>query len=319
VAAQECTYWALPLARGLEAWGVDRQLSRVDFRQRHFFRRRRAAVPDARVMFVAPDPAIAFGERWDLGARMLTACSLSLDEDPVLYMTGDMHHYERRAQGSASLHVIAGGGGAFLHGTRISPGATPAAAAYPNAATSRRLVAQVPFKLMAGGAGFIVHLGFALIASIELGASLEHGMIPTSVAIACILTIGFWLNAGHKRANPRAVAAVALPFGVGLGLLPMALRFALPRHLHLVGDGAVLVAYAFLGALGFGLFLMTIAVVGLENQQAFSVLSHPGFKHFVRMCVHVDGRIEAWTIGKDDPLAPGAPVLVDRFVWGKSE
>jgi len=65
----------------------------------------------------------------------------------------------------------------------------------------------------------------------------------------------------------------------------------------------------------FGLYLMLLAVFGLEHQQAFTVLGHPGFKHFVRLCVHADGRVEAWAIGKDDMLADSAPLLIDRFEW----
>ena len=60
---------------------------------------------------------------------------------------------------------------------------------------------------------------------------------------------------------------------------------------------------------------MLLAVFGLEHQQAFTVLGHPGFKHFVRLCVHPDGRVEAWTIGKDDMLSDTAPLLIDRFEW----
>jgi len=33
------------------------------------------------------------------------------------------------------------------------------------------------------------------------------------------------------------------------------------------------------------------------------------------MCVHPDGRVEAWTIGKDDPLDEKGPVILDRFSW----
>lgn len=325
-AVQESTFFALPLAPGLDVYAVDRQLGRIDYRQRVFFRALRKGSPDQRILFVAPDPAVAFGEPWDPGVRMLGACHLDLEDDKVLYLTGDMHHYERRAFGR-SLHVIAGGGGAFLHGTRIRVGpGGKAACAYPSGAECRRLVAQVPLKLMAGSAGFLVHLMFAALASLELAASLRGtvSLVVTAVLVSMGLVVVFYVNAGHHRAHPRSVAAVAVPFGAGLGLLPMALRLALPQivpHLggfalpELAGDGAVIVLYAFLGALGFGLFLMTIAIVGLEHQQAFSVLAHPGFKHFVRMCVHPDGRIEAWTIGKDDPVAPGAPVLIDRFEW----
>ena len=316
---QDASYWVLPLAPGLEVWGVDRQLGRLDYRQRLFFAERRRAAPASRLLFVAPDPAIAFGEKHAPGARMLSSCRLSLERDAVFYLTGDMHHYERRPQPSGSLHVIAGGGGAFLHGTRISPSPTgPAAVAWPSSATSRRLVAHVPFKLMVGSAGFMLHIGFALLASLELGAAARG--TGTLVVAACLFTVALaallYTNVGHNRAHPFAVAAVAIPFGAAIGLLPMSLRLALPRLVPAIDwDIGVLIVYAFLGPLGIGLFLATIAVLGLENQQAFSVLSHPGFKHFVRLCIHPDGRIEAWTIGKDDPLGKGDPKLIDRFEW----
>jgi hypothetical protein len=317
-AVQEATYWSLPLAKGLEMWGVDRQLSRLDFRQRHYFRARRDQIPDARLLFVAPDPALAFGERWDHGARALTGCGLRMDQDRVFYLTGDMHHYERRTVGH-STHVIAGGGGAFLHGTRTSPApAGPSAAAYPNAAMTRTLLAQVPFRLMAGRAGFMVHIGLFVLASLEVVAA-HYGGITLAVvtAIICvILAVAFYINAGHKRAHPQTVAVVAVPFAIGLGILPSGLRVALPQIVpSLAGDTGVPLVFAFLGALGFGFFLTALFTVGLEHQQAFAVLGHPGFKHFVRLCVHPDGRVEAWTIGKDDPIAPGLPAVVDRFEW----
>jgi hypothetical protein len=316
---QDASYWALPLAPGLELWGVDRQLGRLDYRQRQFFAERRRAAPAGRLVFVAPDPAVAFGENHDQGARMLAACRLSLERDRVLYLTGDMHHYERRVVSAGSLHVIAGGGGAFLHGTRVSPPTgEPPARAYPSRATSRRLVAQVPLKLMAGSSGFILHIGFALVASFELGASARGTtwLVVVACAVAIGLAAALYGNVGHNKAHPLAVAAVAVPFGVALGLLPMSLRLMLPRIVPAIDwDIGVLVVYAFLGAFGIGCFLTLTAMLGLEHQQAFSVLSHPGFKHFVRMCVHPDGRIEAWVIGKDDPIVPGDPKLIDTFEW----
>jgi len=121
--------------------------------------------------------------------------------------------------------------------------------------------------------------------------------------------------AGHAPRHARKVVALSIPFGAALGLLPVALKLALGRVPQLTGDGVVVLVYAFAGALVFGLFLTVLALLGLEHQQAFSVLGHPGFKHFVRLCVHPDGKVEGWTIGKDDPLAKGAPVLIDDFVW----
>jgi hypothetical protein len=322
---QEASYWVLPLAPGLDAWGVDRQLGRLDYRQRLFFTERRRAHPMGRVLFVAPDPALAYGEKHEPGARMLAACRISLERDTIFYLTGDAHHYERRAVGPSSAHVIAGGGGAFLHGTRISPPPMGApACAYPSAAASRRLVARVPLTLMLGSAGFIPHIAFALLASLELGASARGtGSLVVAASVVSVgLAIALYANVGHNKAHPVAVAGVAVPFGVALGSVPMLLRLALPKLPQVITvmdwDLGAIVVSAFVGAFGLGLFLMIIALLGLEHQQAFGILAHPGYKHFARLCVHPDGRIEAWVVGKDDPLGPGDPVLIDRFTWSGS-
>ena len=78
----------------------------------------------------------------------------------------------------------------------------------------------------------------------------------------------------------------------------------------------MIVAYVLLGAFVMGLFLALVCVLGLEHQQAFTVLSHPGYKHFVRLCIRTDGRVDGWVIGKDDPLGKDEPRLIDRFSWG---
>ena len=318
-AVQEATYWALPIAPGLDMWGVDRQLGKLDYRQRGYFhKRRRALDDDARLVFIAPDPAVAFGERYDPGARMLAGCRLSLELDRILYLCGDMHHYERRRVGP-SLHVIAGGGGAFLHGTRISPSRSgPAECAYPNAAMTRQLVAQVPLKLMMGRAGLLVHMGLAVLASIELGADLRShsALVGTAILVSIGVSAGLYGIAGHHRAHPRRVAAITIPFGAAIGFLPMALKLMLPRVVPtFAGDTGVMLVYAMAGSFLFGLFLAVVAITGLEHQQAFAVLGHPGFKHFVRMCISPGGTIEAWVIGKDDVLVESKPVMIDRWSW----
>jgi hypothetical protein len=324
---QESSYWALPLAPGLDLWGADRQLGRLDFRQRGYFQeRRRAAGEDARVWFVAPDPAIGFGERYDPGARMIAACKLSFDRDRLLYLSGDLHHYERRAIGTdgRALHVIAGGGGAFLHGTRITPPASgPAQCAYPDGPTTRALVLEMPLKLMLGRAGYLVHIALALLASLEFGAGFEGGRIAfRSASIFVTLGIAALLYgiAGHKRMHPAKVLGIALPFALVLGLMPWGLAMSMPHVVPLFErQTAVLVVYAFLGSLVFGLFLATLAITGIELQQAFTVLGHPGFKHFVRLRVSVSGKVDAWVIGKDDPLADEGPWLIDRWSWDGGE
>ena len=318
---QESSYWALPLAPGLDLWGVDRQLRRMDYRQRGYFHARRRVIgEDAAVWLAAPDPAIAFGEPWEPGVRMLAACGVSLERDRVLYQCGDMHQYERRVV-ARSLHVIAGGGGAFLHGTRIVPDPNPAASAYPTSAMSRRLALQVPLKLMIGRAGYLVHIAAAAVSSLILGVGWHNRtrLAATSVVVSLVITWALYAIVGHKRAHPRRALAIAIPFGAALGLLPMglsALLHGVARFVPLLGrDTAVTVACAFAGAFLFGTFLSLCALGGLEMQQVFTVLGHPGFKHFVRMRVSEDGTIDAWVIGKDDPLVPEGPWLIDRFRW----
>jgi hypothetical protein len=318
---QESSFWALPLAPGLDLWGVDRQLGRLDYRQRGYFQARRRDIGEQTgIWFVAPDPAIAFGERWEYGARMLTSCKLSLERDRILYQCGDMHQYERRVVGR-SVHVIAGGGGAYLHGTRIVPDPKPAAAAYPDAKTTRQLALQVPLKLMFGRAGYLVHIAAAVVASIELGVGWHdrRRFAWISVIVSAAIVWMLYAIAGHQRAHPRRVLAIAVPFGAALGLLPMTLSMVLrdtARFVPVLGrDTLAMLVYAFVGAFLFGVFLTLCALGGLEMQQVFTVLGHPGFKHFVRLRISPDGTIDAWVIGKDDPLARDGPWLIDRWSW----
>lgn len=250
---------------------------------------------------------------------MLAACRLSLERDKVFFLSGDFHHYERRAVGK-SMHVIAGGGGAFLHGTRVSPYPEPAgppAAAYPSAAASRALGMQVPLKLMIGRAGYLVHLALALVGSVvtTMARNGNTALLATTFLLSLAL-VPLMYGVAHQGHGPRSTRLVfAIPFAVLLGVLPALLVLAAPHASFYVTDALVIVAYAFLGAFVFGVYLMALLLLGLEHQQAFTVLGHPGYKHFVRLCVHPDGKIEGFTIGKDDMLAPGDPYLIDRFVW----
>jgi hypothetical protein len=316
---QEASYWALPLAPGLDLWGVDRQLRDADFRQRVFFARRRAETPAHKVLFVAPDPALAYGEPNEPGARLLDATGFTLRSDRLLYLTGDAHHYERQHVG-ASLHVIAGGGGAFLHGTRIAPaaGSRPPQLVYPDKKTSRRIALAMPLKLAAGTAGFLPHMTFAALAALEIVA-LRRGPLPCAFVTAALTLFAIFalsLAVRARRERPAMTWTVATVVGLMLGLGPLGLRAVLPRVLLVFGDLIpVAVGHAFLGSFVLGLFLLVLALTGLEHHQGFSVLGHPGFRHFVRLCVHPSGTVEGFVIGKDDPVGPGRPVLIDHFTW----
>jgi hypothetical protein len=318
---QEASFFALPLAPGLDLFGIDRQLGQLDFRQRAFFKKRRKERPENAVFVLSADPAVVYGERNDPGAQALAMIRLSLERNRIFFISGDFHHYERRTIGR-SCHVIAGGGGAFLHGTRIdrAPMGEPEAA-YPDARTSRELALGAPVKLMLGRAGLLVHVAMALVATLALFVARTYASAPmarhcaqASMAVGTMMALYFIAHAGPKR---RPIFLLSIPFGAALGLMPFALLSGLPHVLQggYAGHGAVTFASAVLGSLVFGLYLTVLALLGLEHQQAFTILGHPGFKHFVRLCVHPDGRIEGFVIGKDDMLTEGPPKLVDRFEW----
>ena len=112
---QRASYFRLPLAPGLDLFAVDRQLKRVDPRQQAYF-----AIPGAPArLVVLPDPARAWGEERPHGVATLQSLGIAMDKSPTLLLAGDVHHYERSAEGR-SIHVVAGGGGAFLHGARVA-------------------------------------------------------------------------------------------------------------------------------------------------------------------------------------------------------
>ena len=205
IAVQEASYWALALAPGLDLWGVDRQLRDADFRQRVFFAQRLAEAQPHKFVLVAPDPALAYGEPYEPGMKILEACHFSLASDKLLYLTGDAHHYERRAVGD-SMHVIAGGGGAFVHGTRIprdSNGASPQCV-YPDRRTSLRLALGMPLRLALGTAGFLPHGVFALLAVIEIIAFRVRESYPGRIP-ARVDTHRPRASAGIRRARPSGL------------------------------------------------------------------------------------------------------------------
>jgi hypothetical protein len=116
---------------------------------------------------------------------------------------------------------------------------------------------------------------------------------------------------GKRRGIAAAVAAV---HGIALSLLPLGIGWLSSRVLgHAAGGLATMAVMALAGPLLIGHYLLVLVVTGLDPWSAYSALGHPGFKHFVRLCVHQDGRVEGWAIGKDDPLSPGPAVMIDRF------
>jgi hypothetical protein len=189
---------------------------------------------------------------------------------------------------------------------------------YPDKKTSRRIALGMPLRLATGTAGFLPHATFALLAVLEIIA-LRRGPLPCALTTGALTLFAIFMLSLAVRARlqrPGITWTVATVFGLLLGLGPLGLRLVLPRVLLVVGDLVpVAVGHAFIGSFVLGLFLLVLALTGLEYHQGFSVLGHPGFRHFVRLCVTPSGAVEGYVIGKDDPIGPGRPVLIDRFTW----
>jgi hypothetical protein len=118
---QNASYFALPLAPALNLLAVDRQITTTDSRQSEFLGDYYQARPDAATLAVLPDPVYHFGDPSKTGTQMVESLHLDLASHETFVLTGDIHHYERLEQGKL-LHVIAGGGGAFLHPARLAAG-----------------------------------------------------------------------------------------------------------------------------------------------------------------------------------------------------
>lgn len=329
VPVQRVSYFRLPLAPGLELWGVDRQLRSIDPRQAAFFKVDAGA---AAKIVVLPDPARAWGEVQPAGAKSLETLEVEPEKDPTFVLSGDIHHYERSEQGP-SLHVISGGGGAFLHGARVSPearskGAYRRIAEFPGPRASWSLLAKLPWHVGIGRAGLLVSGGFALFDVMELAAHLFRVPTPAPFFLFFAVAIGSALLVGWRDHRIWRVVPFAILTGLVIGVLPLALAIVIEhfeRRLlgrtvlaKIVGVTIASLFAAFCSGAAFGGMLALIARLGLNHAQPYAALGVPGYKNFLRLRIRRDERcgavVDAFAIGVVDPLGEkSAPALVDRF------
>jgi len=326
---QRASYFALAIAPGVDLWGVDRQLRQINFQQRRFFWDRRSAAPSQSLLLCLPDPLRVYLEPSSNGGAMLRALNLDPHRDPMLCVAGDSHHYERWQMGT-SVHIVAGGGGAFLHGARIARGKRKAPLVeFPGPRASRRLLRGVPWRVATGGAGLIPHISLAVLFAPALEVGLRSGaMDAVSAGAAAIAAVVCAFLAGLRKRTFAGVALLATAAGVLMALVPTATHAGFDALLGWLGVSAspktaALVVFAlsiFGGAWVFGLYLAALARFALNHDQAFAALGHPGYKHFVRIRVQRDGsRVDAWVVGLVDPLGDPTPVLVDQATFWPAE
>ncbi len=321
---QSASYWAFRVAPNVDMWGVDRQLRLVDFTQRAFFAEERD--PSRAIALCVADPPYAFLEPNPPGQKTLETLAMTIEDDGLLVLTGDTHHYCRQTLGRG-MQVIAGGGGAFLHPQCIARAGLPKPdAEFPGPKTTLVLALQVPWQIAHGRSGFLVHTVMALTYVPLFGVQWSTGTsAPATSVLTAIVAAAACVFLGGWRHKALRVAALSIATGTVIGFLPLvvfeAVRWAslnvghLPPALPIAGIAFALSVYV--GTLALGTFLMLLTILGLEQHQAFGALAHPGYKHFVRLRFRKDGsRVDGWTFGRVDPLASDdAVVLVDRFTW----
>jgi hypothetical protein len=326
VPVQNASYFVLPLTSTIHLFGIDRQLKDIDSRQCRFHLDWKQRHPRVCPWVLLPDPLYQFGVPSRTGIAMVQSLALDFASQPHFLLSGDVHHYERLQQDGV-LHVVAGGGGAFLHPAPMSGARTGADRRWPGAAQSSALLRGVPWRIALGRSGFLPHLTLAALFSLPIAFGIRQyerlGLILSApLLVTLIVTIVYALLGGVRR-NRGRVLPLAFAAGVLTAAIPVLCSFLVTRllvslDLRPSAWGMAVLAYAvavFAGAWIFGAYLALLTRIGVEHTQAFSALDHPGFKHFLRLRVRADGSsIDAWCIGLVDPLEPGEPpVLVDQF------
>jgi hypothetical protein len=324
---QNASYFVLPVTRTLRLYAVDRQLRTPDSRQSRFLGDAYREQAEAGAWVLLPDPIFRFGRASKTGTAMIETLQLDLETRDHFVLTGDVHHYQRTRRGRL-LHIIAGGGGAFLHPARLARGGLPHEVQWPNAAQSRRLLRGVAFKIGAGRSGFLPHLVlFALFfPAVSFGARFYEKLgviVAAPLSMTIVLGIVYALIGGARR-RP-AVLPFAFVTSLLTALLPVAGSYVIRRAVETVGISAsltlimlaTLTVSVFAGVFVFGAYLALLTRLGFEHTQAFTALDHPGYKHFLRLRLRADGTgIDGYCLGLVDPLGERQePVLVDTFSW----
>ena len=322
LAVQRASYFRFPLAPGLDLFGVDRQLKRIDVRQQAYF-----AIPGAPArMVVMPDPARAWGERRPNGTETLASLGIVMEKSPTLLLAGDIHHYERSAEGK-SLHVVAGGGGAFLHGARISKDDAeyPIDAEFPGPRASWKLLLDLPVFAALGRAGWILPAVFAIGDAVALEEYFRVGVrssATVALAISLIVAFGTALLVGWRRHRAARVVPFATALGLTIGAMPVTVAVGIDAlAMRVMGPwvafAVALVLATMASSFLFGVMLMLLARFGLNHAQAYAAMGSAGYKHFVRLRVTAGAGgmsyVDAWVVGVVDPVARPTAVLVDSF------
>ncbi|TSC26553.1 metallophosphoesterase [Corallococcus sp. Z5C101001] len=247
-----------------------------------------------------------------------------------VFLAGDLHHYRRHENGEGRQKIVAGGGGAFLHPTHLPkvdrrPDGFVLKECYPPRETSRRLTwrnllftAINPwFSVFMGGVYTL--LGWGVAARLSEGAEgappfrevLNAALQSTgSMVLGAATVLGTVVFADSRRGKRwrqvsgavhggvHLLLALLLTWGVSAIAAPLAseLQWSLRRDLFsgllLFGGGALV------GPFVMGLYLLlSLNVFSCHPNEAFSSLSIPDWKNFLRLHFDAEGRLTVYPVG----------------------
>ncbi len=333
---QRRSYFAVKLPHGWWLLGTDMQLdSDLDEPQvRYFQELAKQMKEEDRIILCLAKPAWLLAQVRPPGERTYLDNNLVFLEQHVLgkkvsvFLTGDIHHYRRHANEEGRQKIIAGGGGAFLHPTHVPrketalPEGFTARKTFPEPAVSRRLcwrnlgfVGHNPSLGLFTGFLYLL-LAWMQVADLGTDGTMEWKLSrvlsaalvnPGVILLSVMVVLGMIGLADARFGRARQVAG--LLHGVAhlvASLFVFWGAFALTGTLLPLGSvpqellGAVLVfAGGFLlGPTLLGLYLLiSLNGFGAHANEAFSSLTIPDWKNFLRLRIDGDGRLWLYPIG----------------------
>ncbi len=311
--------------------------SDLDAPQVEFFQEVAARMqPTDRVILCNAEPAWVKQQVMPRAGRGFLDHNIDFLEQQVLgkkvsvFLAGDLHHYRRHENADGRQKIIAGGGGAFLHPTHLPkvdqrPGGFVQKASYPPQRTSQWLAwrnllftAINPWFGVFMGAVYAL-LGWGVAANLNVGAEgapsfrelinaaspsagslvLGAGVVLGTVAFADGRRGPLWRRtAGVVHGLAHLVVALLLTWGVSAIAAPLAaeLQWSLRRDLLsglLLFGGGALVGPLVVGAY----LLLSLNVFSCHPNEAFSSLSIPDWKNFLRLHFDAEGHLTVYPVG----------------------
>ncbi|MEZ5498013.1 MAG: hypothetical protein R3E77_01150 [Steroidobacteraceae bacterium] len=337
---QTRSYFALRLPADWWLLGIDLQLgAEFDEPQVQYFQTMTREFNErTRVIMAVPDPQWIYANEYPEYASYEDATLRFFEEQVIkravdVYVTGDLHLYQRHANAAGTQKIVSGGGGAFLHPTH-APDASHLAdgferkAIYPPPEISRRLswrnlllpllnpascsITAVLYSLSAWfaaasiGRDDVVSFGAALAAA--LGAAVRSPF--NGLWLMLFLAAFVFFTDTHARwyrllgGLGHAAAHLFGAFCTGwLAIIVTTRWLELPfgsAAQFLASVPFTLIGGALLGPLILGIYLLiSLNVFGRHSTEAFSSLRIQDYKQWLRMRIDAAGNLDLYAIALD--------------------